>query len=479
MGASSAKPARRDPSRRLAGESLASLSAIQATDTPDKTFRYVVLGFGTAAGYAAKELVTLNVSPGQTCIIGEEPALAYERPALSKAYLNPPGSKNRVRIPEFNTCVGSKGELQDADWYEGKGVSTMISSRVTEVSLMHKMMRVESFGNITTKANSSLVRYEKLLIATGASAARLGKVPGDELEGILYLRNEADFGDLVSKLEDPVVSKKRIVIIGGGYLGAEIASALTGWKIESIDMVFADSILMKHMPFPMPTKERLEQLVLERAKGRITIHRNVTVQNFKGMFGRLKSITLSNGTVLDTALCLVAIGAKPNTDIFKGKLNVSNGSLVTDEFLRTSHPSRDVWAVGDCSRADMGVEGVRKMAMYAAKCMYSSVKGKEENEPFQLTLKFHYSRLFEFMDNTKTIVFQMYGRVLSMHEVVEFVRSDTTFGCLWHEPKKSDTKAGFLVSFGADVERFNLLKDSVVVSRDVAESIQKLIADLV
>jgi len=114
------------------------------------------------------------------------------------------------------------------------------------------------------------------------------------------------------------------------------------------------------------------------------------------------------------------------------------------------------------------------MGTYAANSMYNSVLGKPDPSPFTITLKYHYSRLFEFMDKTKSTMFQIYGRVLSTYEPNEFVKDDSTFGCLWTEPKKTITKAGFLCSFGADNQRFNLLQDCVVVSREVGESIEML-----
>jgi len=126
------------------------------------------------------------------------------------------------------------------------------------------------------------------------------------------------------------------------------------------------------------------------------------------------------------------------------------------------------------SHAKNSQDGVRKMATYAANSMYNSVKGKPDPAPFVITLKYHYSRLFEFMDKAKNTMFQIYGRVLSTYEPHEFVKDEATFGCLWTEPKKSATKAGFLCSFGADNQRFNLLQDCVVVSRAVDESIEKL-----
>jgi len=166
---------------------------------PQETYVYLVIGFGVAGGYVAKELVHLKVPPGQVCIIGDEPWHAYERPALSKGYLNPPGSKSRARLPDFNVAVGTSGQAQDADWYEGNGIKVMLSTRVTGVNLAKKMVKTESIGTLSTKATTALIGYEKLIIATGAGAARFPDTPGQDLDGIFYLRAEADFaGALLS-----------------------------------------------------------------------------------------------------------------------------------------------------------------------------------------------------------------------------------------------------------------------------------------
>ncbi|KAJ0027971.1 hypothetical protein Pint_35925 [Pistacia integerrima] len=84
----------------------------------EQQFKYVILGGGVAAGYAAREFAKQGVKPGELAIISKEAVAPYERPALSKAYLFPEGT---ARLPSFHVCVGSGGERLLPEWYKEKG----------------------------------------------------------------------------------------------------------------------------------------------------------------------------------------------------------------------------------------------------------------------------------------------------------------------------------------------------------------------
>ena len=126
-----------------------------------------------AAGYACREFVAQGVAAGKVGIVAQEPVVPYERPALTKAYLHPPTAKVRARLPGFHTCVGGGGERQTPEWYGEKGIS-VVSGSASDVDLPAKRVKV----------GDGEIGYEKLIIATGASALRLGKfgLKGDDLQ---------------------------------------------------------------------------------------------------------------------------------------------------------------------------------------------------------------------------------------------------------------------------------------------------------
>jgi monodehydroascorbate reductase (NADH) len=122
-----------------------------------KQFKYVILGGGVAAGYAAREFAKQGVQPGELAIISKEAVAPYERPALSKGYLFP---QNAARLPGFHVCVGSGGERLLPEWYSEKGIELFLSTEIVKADLSTKTL---------TSAAGAAFTYEILLIATGSS----------------------------------------------------------------------------------------------------------------------------------------------------------------------------------------------------------------------------------------------------------------------------------------------------------------------
>ncbi|XBI37987.1 hypothetical protein VPH35_123161 [Triticum aestivum] len=125
----------------------------------EKHFKYVILGGGVAAGYAAREFGKQGVQPGELAIISKESVAPYERPALSKGYLFP---QNAARLPGFHTCVGGGGEKLLPEWYTEKGIELILSTEIVKADLASKTL---------TSAAGATFTYETLLIATGSSVS--------------------------------------------------------------------------------------------------------------------------------------------------------------------------------------------------------------------------------------------------------------------------------------------------------------------
>lgn len=199
-----------------------------------RAFNIVILGGGTAAGYAAHEFVKRGIEKGELCIISAEDVPPYERPALSKGYLMPEG---RVRLPSFHTCVGVGEDRHTAKWYKENGIELLLGTRVVAVHVM---------PNTLTLAAGETITYNTLIVATGSRPVRLEDfgVSGVECDRICYLRDVEDADRLVKAIAE--CKGGRAVVIGGGYIGMEATAALVSNRIQTT-MVFPESHCMARL----------------------------------------------------------------------------------------------------------------------------------------------------------------------------------------------------------------------------------------
>lgn len=372
-------------------------------------FDYLIVGGGNAAGYACREFVAQGVAAGKVGIVAQEPVVPYERPALTKAYLHPPTAKVRARLPGFHTCVGGGGERQTPEWYGEKGIS-VVSGSASDVDLLAKRVKV----------GDGEIGYEKLIIATGASALRLGKfgLKGDDLQNVFYVRNEGDAAALVKAMEAGV---KKVVCVGGGYIGLECAAALSGWGAE-VTMVFPEAHCMPRL-FNPTLAQWLEDAYTARG---IKFLKGPVAKEFVGE-GKVTSVLLDSGNSLEADLVVVGIGASANTQVCEGLKKASGGFEVTSS-MQTSDPS--VFAIGDvCAFPSMyggltrceHVDHARKSASQAVKAALGLAP-----EPYTY-LPYFYSRLFEYSD--APIVFNFFGDQGGECQTV--ARGERSIGAIW------------------------------------------------
>ncbi|KAK6126336.1 hypothetical protein DH2020_039908 [Rehmannia glutinosa] len=196
-------------------------------------FKYVILGGGVAAGYAAREFANQGVKPGELAIISKEAVAPYERPALSKAYLFPEGT---ARLPGFHVCVGSGGERLLPEWYTEKGISLILSTEIVKADLASKTL---------ISAAGETYKYQTLVIATGSTVIRLTDfgVHGADAKNIFYLR-EIDEAD---ELVEAIKAKKngKAVVVGGGYIGLELSAALRINNFDVTDVKLKDGRVLE------------------------------------------------------------------------------------------------------------------------------------------------------------------------------------------------------------------------------------------
>ncbi|KAK6147176.1 hypothetical protein DH2020_018088 [Rehmannia glutinosa] len=295
----------------------------------EKSFKYVIIGGGVAAGYAAREFAKQGVKPGELAIISKEAVAPYERPALSKAYLFPEGT---ARLPGFHVCVGSGGERLLPEWYTEKGISLILSTEIVKADLASKTL---------ISAAGETFKYQILIIATGSTVIQLTDfgVKGADAKNIFYLR-EIDDAD---KLVGAIKAKKggKAVIVGGGYIGLELSAAL---RINNIDvsMVYPEPWCMPRL-FTAGIAAFYESYYTN--KGVSIIKGTVAVGFGTNENGEVTDVKLKDGRVLEADIVVVGVGGRPLTTLFKGQVEEEKGGIKTDSFFKTSIP--DVYAVGD------------------------------------------------------------------------------------------------------------------------------------
>ncbi|KAF5750490.1 monodehydroascorbate reductase [Tripterygium wilfordii] len=350
-----------------------------------KTFKYLILGGGVAAGYAAREFAKQGIKHGELAIISKELVAPYERPALSKAYLFLVGT---ARLPGFHVCVGSGGERLLPEWYKEKGIELILGTEIVKADLAAKTL---------VSAAGQTFEYHNLIIATGSTVIRLSDfgVQGANAKNIFYLR-EIDDAD---KLVEAIKAKKngKAVIVGGGYIGLELSAAL---KINDLDvtMVYPEPWCMPRL-FTAGIAEFYEGYYAN--KGIKIIKGTVAVGFTADSSGEVKEVQLKDGRVLEADIVVVGVGGRPLTTLFKGSVEEEKGGIKTDSYFKTSVP--DVYAVGDVATFPMKlyneirrvehVDHARKSAEQAVKAIKAKEEGKQIDEYDYLP--FFYSRAFD------------------------------------------------------------------------------------
>ncbi len=274
---------------------------------------FVIVGGGLAGAKAAETLRTEGFD-GPVVLVAGEPEVPYERPPLSKDYLLGKADREspRVHAPE---------------WYGEHDVELRTGVMATEL---------DPAGHRLTLDTGEELAYARLLLATGSSARRL-PVPGADLDGVRYLRTFADSDHLLADLSG---GGRRVVIVGAGWIGLEVAAAARTYGNEVT--------VVEPQPTPLHAVLGPEMGAvfarLHRAQG-VDLFTDTTVREFRGNSGRVETVATDAHAGLPADLVVVGIGAVPNVDLAAAAgLEVDNG-VVTDHALRTSAP--DVFAAGD------------------------------------------------------------------------------------------------------------------------------------
>jgi 3-phenylpropionate/trans-cinnamate dioxygenase ferredoxin reductase component len=284
---------------------------------------FVVVGAGEAGGTAVQTLRDEGFD-GRIVLVGGEDHLPYERPPLSKAYLN-------------GDPYTSEGSLVDQQWYDDHEV---------EVQLGRRAVSVDRSAHEVALDDGTRLHYDKLLVATGAQPRRLD-VPGGDLEGVFYLRTLEDSERLAAALK----ATPRVVVVGAGWIGLE-AGAVARGKGCAVTVIEPNAV-----PLEAAMGERIGSFFadLHREHG-VEFSFGLGVTGFRGT-GRVEAVTTDDGNQVSADVVIVGVGITPEVGLFGADMLAGDGGVPVDPEMRTADP--DVFAAGDIASVDNPLYGRR------------------------------------------------------------------------------------------------------------------------
>jgi 3-phenylpropionate/trans-cinnamate dioxygenase ferredoxin reductase subunit len=276
----------------------------------------LIVGASLGGAKAAEALRAAGFE-GPVTLIGAESELPYERPPLSKGYLQGKAERETIYV-------------HPRDWYADAGIDLRLGVRVTSI---------DPAAHEVTLADGSRAGYAKLLLTTGSAPRRL-PVPGADLDGVHYLRTVGDCDRLKGVLSDA----SRIAVIGAGWIGLEVAAAARDAGVDVTVLEAAELPLLRALG---PEVGEVFA-TLHRDHG-VDLRLSVQVAEITGAGGRAAGVRLADGSQIPADAVVVGVGITPNTELAQAAgLAVDNGIRV-DAQLRSSHP--DIYAAGDVAHA--------------------------------------------------------------------------------------------------------------------------------
>ncbi|MDQ3549446.1 MAG: FAD-dependent oxidoreductase [Chloroflexota bacterium] len=276
----------------------------------------IVIAGASIAGARAAGRLRAEGFDGKIVLIGAEPALPYERPPLSKGFL-----QGAVGEDEFT--------LHPSDWYAEQGIDLHLGTHATMLDITAKQIELN---------NGEAVNYDKVLIATGAAPRRLA-IPGSDLYGIHYLRSVADARAIRERLD----AAQSVVIVGMGFIGAEIAAVAKQAGKVVVALEAGELPMMAALG-----REAATRMAWTHRQHGVDLRLNDGVTAFRGV-GQVEQVVTASGATIDCDLVVVGIGVEPATGWLDGSGVVIQHGVIVDEFCRTNVP--DIYAAGDVARS--------------------------------------------------------------------------------------------------------------------------------
>jgi len=279
-------------------------------------YQQIVIAGGGQAAVQAVDTLRRKGFAGKLTLVGDEPWLPYQRPPLSKKYLA--GALERERLM-----------IRPAQFFAEHQVQALLGRRVGEILRREQRLRLD---------DDTVLAYDALLLATGSRPRRLA-APGTELAGVHFLRTIAD----ADRIRAECAPGGRMVIIGGGYIGLEVAATARGLGLEVTVLEMAERVMNR-----VTCAQVSAFFASEHARQGVRILCNAKVRALAAddRSGRVRAVLTEDGGEHPADIVIVAVGVAPADELATGAgLECDNG-IVVDEHCRTSDAT--IYAAGDC-----------------------------------------------------------------------------------------------------------------------------------
>ena len=357
----------------------------------EHAYTYVIVG-GGLAGASAVEGIRERDASGSILLVGEERHLPYDRPPLSKQLWF-----GKSRVEDIT--------LHDQAFFDRNGVTVAAGSPIVKLDIGKKHV---------TAASGEVYRFEKLLLATGVAPRRL-TIPGADLDGVCYYRTLDDYLHIRAQAE----TAQSVLVIGGGFIGSELAAALNG-TLE-VTLLFPGAYLCNRV-FPRELGLAIQQQYRERGIRVLDSEMPSSIGKSNGGFVTLTS----GGKQILSDLVLIGVGTVPNQALAQEAGLETGDGVVVNEYLQTSHP--DIYAAGDVANFPYAALGKRVRiehwdnALNQGKWAGRNMAGAQEPFTHQ---PFFFSDLFEFG-------YEATGEVDSRLEIVADWKKENETGVLYY-----------------------------------------------
>jgi 3-phenylpropionate/trans-cinnamate dioxygenase ferredoxin reductase subunit len=340
---------------------------------------FLLIGGGLATGKCVEELRKRGAD-GSIVVVGREPEPPYERPPLSKEYLRGEAKREDAYVNQH-------------EWYEEKGVELLSKTNVMSLDPRERTAKLQ---------DGEEVKFDKALVATGANVNIL-RVDRCELEGIHYLRT---FGNS-DAIREHAANAEHVVLIGGSYIGCEVAASLTAKGAKCTIVMMEDVTLSR--TFGDEVGRFFQNVLTDHG---IEVIGGEELDRFEGN-GRVGAVVTKSGRTVEGDMVVVGAGVKPDTTLAeRAGLGVGDG-IVCDSRLETS--AEGIFAAGDVCSYDSAVHGERlrvehwdvafQQGRYAAGAMLG------DTEPYKVVPYF-------FSDLADWSSFEYVGPALEWDEIV-------------------------------------------------------------
>ncbi len=284
---------------------------------------YIIIGAGHAGGRAAQALRAAGFE-GRVVLIGEEAHVPYERPPLSKELIVTDAGLEKVR-------------LHERDWYAEQNIELVTGNAATAIDLA---------AHTVSLADGGSVPFAKCMLTTGARVREL-PIEGAGLDGVYYLRTMDDSEAIRSRLGPGV----RVVVIGGGFIGLEMAGSACKRGCNVTVLEAADRLMSRSV-----APEIGEWFAAMHRDRGVNLRLGARIERIVGD-GKVGAVALSGGETVAADIVVIGIGIIPNTELAEAAgLSVDNG-IIVDARGQTSH--RDIFAAGDVASQPNAFTGRR------------------------------------------------------------------------------------------------------------------------